>query len=100
MYACCCIDVDDTVDLARDEWRKANKEHRCGECGEVIKKGERYEHASLLFEGDWSTHKTCELCVRIRTDFFPCGFYYGFLREDFRECNGWDYCEMPEDEDD
>ena len=91
MIECCCIDVDDPVQLARHDIRKARKEHKCEECGEPIAKGQRYEYSSTLFDAMWSHQKTCLPCVGIRRDFFSCGFYYGRLREDFIECQGWDY---------
>lgn len=96
--ACCCIDVDYPAELEDHTWRNARKEHKCGECGVAIAKGEHYEYSTILFDGNWSHGKTCWFCVRIREDFFPCGYYYGELRNDFRDCNGWDYCELPEDD--
>jgi len=92
--ACICIDVDydGMPTLFRDTMVKAaRKEHVCCECGEPIKVGESYERAEGLWEDSWDTWKTCELCVRIRKDLFPCGFYYGQMREDILEYFEFDY---------
>lgn len=42
--------------------RRAAKDHRCGECGRTVVKGERYTHASGLFDGRWGTYRTCAQC--------------------------------------
>ena len=91
MSECCCICVDDYATVAYDEIRTARKEHRCCECGAKILPKQKYERTGTLFEGQWTTYKTCIPCVGIRRDFFTCGWYYGQMRNDFRECNGWDY---------
>lgn len=43
--------------------------HVCDECGEAINPGERYHHLRGMCEGEWFTHKTCEICHRIGRDF-------------------------------
>lgn len=91
MIDCCCVDVDEGVDFDCHAVRKARKAYQCDECNEAIRPGERYEYTSTLYDGDWSCFRTCLPCVGIRRDFFGCGFYYGRMREDFRECQGWDY---------
>ena len=53
---------------------KALKEHRCGECREVIKPGETYERVEGVWDGKWLTFKTCSTCVEIR-DWFYCDSY-------------------------
>ena len=40
----------------------AAKEHRCYECGSVIAKGEKYEYAKGLYDGDWQDYHTCLAC--------------------------------------
>jgi hypothetical protein len=96
---CCCLDVDpsDSPTAGHTEERRARKEHTCCECGEAILKGERYEHVTGCWDGHWDTYRTCLPCAAIRRDFFPCGWYYGQMAEDFRECHGWDYRDVPED---
>lgn len=94
----CCIDVDPdcVIVILRDETRIARKEHTCGECRQAIRPGEKYTYEVGVFEGAIETHITCWLCRCIRRDFFPCGFFYGRLREDFYECHGWDYVNGPQ----
>jgi hypothetical protein len=62
--------------------RRAAKEHRCCECRETIKVGDHYEHVTGLWDGHWSTYKTCLLCVEIRTHFACDGWIFGQLWED------------------
>lgn len=49
--------------------RHAAKDHRCSECQETIPKGTTYEHVKGLWDGSWSTYKTCLSCVEIRNHF-------------------------------
>jgi len=89
---CCCIYPDgEKATVGRTETRRARKEHVCDECRETIKAGETYEHVTGCWDGEWATFKTCWFCLRIREDFFPCGWNHGCLVEDFIDCNGWDY---------
>lgn len=62
--------------------RKTGKEHCCGECGEVIQRGTKYERIKGKWwdEGGIDTFRTCLLCVEIR-DHFACG-------------NGWMFGEV------
>ncbi len=47
----------------RDERkRKARKAHRCTECGREILPGESYTAGRMIWEGEWSTYKTCSRC--------------------------------------
>jgi hypothetical protein len=57
---------------------KAAKDHRCTECRETIPKGSKYERVKGLWDGSWSTFKTCLSCVEIR-DHFACenGWLFG-----------------------
>ena len=41
----------------------ARKEHRCGECGRTILRGEPYERHSMVYDGSASTHAVCEHCA-------------------------------------
>lgn len=67
------------------EVRRAAKGHRCGECDETIRCGDRYEHTSALWDGSWSTHKTCLSCVEIRTHFACGGWIFGELWRDLQQ---------------
>lgn len=88
----CSMDVNEkTADVYLARRLKARKRHECGECGDDIEPGEVYEQVTGLWHGHWSTHKTCRLCLLIRKDLMPCGWYFGLMREDLRECLGFDY---------
>lgn len=75
---CCPLDGgDDAPATAYSQVEvKAAKEHRCTECRETIPKGARYERTKGLWDGAWSTYKTCLSCVEIRNH-FACG--HGWL---------------------
>ena len=90
---CSCVcDVDyDPASILSAKVVKARKEHRCCECGETIKKGEKYELVKGLWDGSWSTYKTCEMCVRIRNDVCCGSWIYGELRETIWEAFNFDY---------
>ena len=72
----CCEEGDLPV-LSTLAWRKARKAHRCWECGEPIRPGERYQHVTGMWDGDWLRFKTCADCVDTRiqvhdlADFWP-----------------------------
>jgi len=85
--------VNDTVVV------NARKPHMCCECNEVIRKGDKYERNSQLYDGHWSHHCTCLICACIRDD-LTCGCYiFGELREQIWEQLGFDYV-TGEDQDD
>lgn len=89
--ACSCEGDVDGVDVYEARWRTARKRHRCCECDETIAPGQRYEYASMCFDGGWGHAKTCETCVRIRTDLCGSCFCHGGLREIIWDCLGFDY---------
>ncbi|MCJ7796358.1 MAG: hypothetical protein MUQ56_06270 [Thermoleophilia bacterium] len=97
MNSCCCsVDVDnDAPAFSRITDRRARKPHVCCECHEEIAVGDIYEDASGLWDGDFSRYKTCAICVLIREDLCPCGYYYGDLRETIMKCLGFDYVGDP-----
>jgi hypothetical protein len=72
------------ADVFDESSRRARKTHVCCECGQLINPGERYQYVRGLWDGAWQSFKTCEICVRIRRDIFPCGYEYGTLREFLR----------------
>lgn len=63
----------------------ARKEHKCGECGEAIAAGEKYERSSGKWDGELSVFCTCLPCAEIRDTFACEGFVYENLWEDIRE---------------
>ncbi len=99
--SCICINPDDTATLLGRRQRKARKRHKCGECNHTIHPGQMYEADAIVFEGEFTIHKTCILCVRVRNSLFECGWYYGGVWEDVHEacCDG-DECICPSPETD
>lgn len=63
----------------------SRKEHRCTECREPIPVGAKYERTEGLWDGSWSTYKTCLSCVEIRNHFACDGWVYGQLWEDLEQ---------------
>ena len=65
--------------------RKARKDHKCCECRGVIKKGERYQHASGVFDRRGFSAKTCMDCkhliCEIRKDSDECLPIEGLIEE-------------------
>lgn len=88
--SCSCRINDDGPAVSSEKIVTARKKHICGECGEPIAPGEKYERVSGLWDGHWSRYKTCLPCSRIRDDLFTC-FIYGELREMVLEDYGFDY---------
>jgi hypothetical protein len=98
MITCdCSIDIDERADFGSVEIRKARKSHYCCECGEEIKPGDKYEHASLFSDGMFSRYKTCIPCQRIRDTYCPHGYCYEMLIDTIKDCLGFDYTEEPDD---
>ena len=63
-YECYCEPQEgDPCEVWNVSWRRARKEHKCIECVETIKIGARYEYTFTVFEGNASSHKTCEFCA-------------------------------------
>lgn len=60
---------------------KARKQHSCCECPRPIQPGDRYEQVKGCWDGTWSTHRTCLLCVTLRERFCPDGWVYGELHQ-------------------
>lgn len=68
--------------------KKARKNHKCCECGEIIPAGNQYQYISGKWDGDFLTFKTCATCAAIRSDYCCC---YGDLRTDLWQALGLDY---------
>ena len=63
-------------------YHKARKPRQCGECGEMIVRGERYEHVSGKWDEHFDQYFTCLACVDVREAF---------------GCNGWTFEQVWED---
>ena len=97
--ACSCdFDYDGVVSIHSDLLRTARKEHKCIECNEKIKPGEKYHYITQLYDGRWSSLKVCVPCELIRANF--CAPYF-MLREMIQDYLGFDYMDdLSEVEDD
>ncbi len=83
---CCPLSgCDDTPNVYTYTYPVAAKDHQCEECCGVIFKGIKHELYKSLFDGKWSTTRTCTLCVEIRTRFQCGGYTVGSLWEDLEE---------------
>lgn len=85
---CCPLTGNDDGEAAKvfaSKTVKAAKEHHCTECRETIAKGSSHEYAKGLWDGEWSTYRTCLSCVEIRTHFGCNGWIYGQLWQDLEE---------------
>lgn len=68
---------------------RARKDHKCCECGGLIKKGEVYENVWGVWDFDQSTFKTCLECSLIRDSIYRQdeGIPFGELLEWVSESN-------------
>ena len=71
---CCPLqECDESATIFDREQRRARKDYECCECGaDGIKRGELHEYISMLFDGAWSSWRSCLLCSEIG-DHFSCG---------------------------
>jgi hypothetical protein len=78
---------DDYWDFYNEFTPKARKEHRCGECGRTITKGETYWTQGGLYEGEFVWNKTCAHCtVAAQWLETVCGdWIFGARQEDLTE---------------
>jgi len=96
----CSIDHGEYADVYREEFPVARKTYKCYECGEDILPREKYHKATGLWkESGWDTFHTCMPCYHIRMEHCSHGYLFGGLREAIEECLGFDYLEIPEDDD-
>lgn len=82
-----CMTDGDPAEWHREEYRKARKAHKCGECCRTIEPGERYEFVCGSWEGHIETHRTCWHCLAAREWLSKVcnGWLYGMVREDLHE---------------
>lgn len=83
----CSLDGADPCDVYHAVMRTAAKPHKCYECGNQIAKGTRYETATMLYDGRWTTCRTCPHCLAAaRWLELVCGGYlHGGLSEELEE---------------
>lgn len=96
----CSVDHDMSPEFSREEFPVARKTYKCYECDEDIKPGQKYNKYVGVWDGRFNTYRTCMPCNRIREKYCPHGFIFGELRESISNCFGFDYTEVPEDEED
>ncbi len=83
---CACIDIDvgDSPEFCFQKEMTARKQHKCCECGRIIKPGENYENTF----GKWGyypeTFKTCFDCLSVRKEFF-CSFVFTAVWDELTE---------------
>lgn len=66
-YSCSCEwSEGEQPEWCHARFCKARKEHRCCECGETIRKGERFEYTSGKWDGEIQAFKTCAYCADLR----------------------------------
>lgn len=95
----CSTDEGEICDAYSAKERKARKTHVCTECRSPIAKGQRYMEETGICEREPFRERTCLPCMAIRRRYCPHGFAFGFLRETIMDCLGFDYTEVPpEDE--
>lgn len=84
---CMIDDADGRSTVLGESHPIARKQHKCFECARTIEPGETYLAESLLFEGEFSAHKTCSHCEVARAWLAAeCGgWLYGGVEEDIRE---------------
>jgi ribosomal protein L24E len=73
--------------ILKEKIVRARKAHRCDYCGETIEKGEPYNTASLVNDGDmyqWKAHVKCQhIASRLYRYIDPDD--YGMTSDDFEE---------------
>lgn len=92
----CYCDYDYSPSMYSETWHKARKEHKCCECKRTIHPGEDYQRVSGVWDGEFSTYKTCERCADLREALaaVSCPTFRG-LQEEY-----WNYLDglLPRDE--
>jgi hypothetical protein len=82
----CSCDFDEPrPDPLSETYPTARKEHWCCECGDKIRKGEKYQLVKGKWGDGWGTYHTCMTCSRIRNDY--CS-YFGELWGTIRDALG------------
>jgi hypothetical protein len=97
----CSIDDYDCLPAIFSEgFPVARKLYKCCECAGEIKPGQKHYKATGLWDGKWETYRTCMACYRIRERYCPRGYVFTELVATIKDCLGFDYREVPEEDDD
>jgi len=96
----CSCDIDEGPDFYHESFPKARKVRKCCECNGEILPGSKYHKVTGKWHGKIRTYNTCTPCHSIRKHYCFYGFYFGELSEQIMECIGFDYTEVPDEEDD
>lgn len=94
----CSNDSGESPEFYKESQHTARKTYKCCECGESIEPGQKYHKAVGVWYGDFRTYRTCIPCDNIRERYCPYGFVFGELSEAISNCIGFDYREVPEDD--
>ena len=65
MVQCINADCGEYVDLYSSSMRKSRRDRRCCECQRWIDRGEMYEYAFTIFEGEPYSYATCTDCLAV-----------------------------------
>ena len=82
---CVYIDGGESPTFASARVGASRRERRCGECGQPIQVGDRYERVWGVWEGVGETFITCATCLEISTALFCSGRMHGTMWEDLKE---------------
>lgn len=91
----CRCDNAEYPSASRMIMRKAAKAHWCTECGKEIRKGDRYQYISGIWDGRPDEFKTCLPCVAMRDAHKAaekdvtgenCNVPLGTIRQSIAEC--------------
>ena len=68
---CDCSDFEAPA-VFEEITRRSRKRHRCCECKGLIEPGQHYWESRGLWDGEWSTHRTCGACYVVAHTMLPC----------------------------
>jgi hypothetical protein len=84
---CYCDYDSESPEMFTRTTPRARKEHKCCECGDIIKRGEVYQYVKGRWDYRFDSYKTCRICAQIRKDYAPCT-PFEYLWETLEECLG------------
>ena len=100
IFECDCSvdDGDKPTRILYDRMVTSRQNHICCECGQAIPKGHKHHLLTARWDLGWETYRTCIPCNAIRERYCPNGFILSTLRETLLECLGFDYTNVPEED--